>query len=238
MTKLIETAAMVLGGLSLFAVSFVAFTVVSGGPLEDVAVIGKFFASSEEDSDSDEPAPTTETPQEKPKTNTEVVEASLGSIGVWSLPSPFTQTELRTLTDELKGKLQQLDLREADLERREKDLASDQEIVTERFTSLETMRKDLEAFKAELMLREQEVIRDEGAAEERENARWADVARVIAGLEDEVAGRRLISFPAEEAATILLAMEPERAAELLNQLEGDDWKSYVEAYTDARAKVR
>lgn len=235
MTKLIETAAMVLGGLSLFAVSFVAFTVVSGVPLDDVAILGKLLPEPEEHAPA--PEEPTKTP-ERQRSNTAVVEASIGSIGAWSLPSPFTQSELRELAEELKAKLREIDLREAELDQRQKDVDAQLEVVAERFRALEEMRSDLEAFKAELLLREQEVLRDEAAAHERESARWGDVALVVAGLEDDEAGKRLTSFPPEDAARILLAMQPERAAELLNQLEGDDWKAYVEAYTEARARLR
>ena len=238
MTKIIEIAAMILGGLSLLAVSFVGFTVVSGSPLHEMAVIGKYFASEETEDDSAAPANSEPEEPEKPKTNTEVVETSLGSMGAWSLPSPFTQNELQSLTDELKTKLQRLDLLEAELQQREQQVEEDREVIAERFAALEDMRKDLEAFKAELSLREQEVLRDESAAQEQETARWQDVANVVAALEDDAAGRRLMSFPPEDAASILLAMDAERAAELLNLLDGDSWKDYVEAYTDARAKAR
>ena len=240
MSKIIEIVAMLLGGLSLLAVSFVGFSVLSGAPLQDVAVIGGMFATEDEDgakSNGSDAAPATP-PEPEKRSNTEVVEASIGSMGAWSLPSPFTQTELKSLADEMKGKLRRLDLREAELDQREKEVLADQELIAERFESLETMRKELEAFKAELTLREQEVLRDESAAQEEETARWGDVARVIAALEDEAAGLRLASFPPDDAASILVAMDPERAAELLNQLEGDRWKDYVEAYTEKRVKAR
>jgi len=233
MTKLIETAAMALGGLSLLAVSFVAFTVFSGTPLDEVAVLSKLLHG--QDAATEPPTEPVEVAPSKPRSNTDVVETTLGSLGAWTLPSPFTENELQTLTDELKTKLQRLDLRQADQDRREEELDADRKTVAERFDSLESMQKDLEAFKAELKLREQEVLRDEAAASERATARWTDVGRVIAALEDEAAGRRLSSFPPEDAARILLSMEPTRAAEILNQLEGDSWKDYVEAYTDLRA---
>lgn len=237
MTKIIETAAMALGGLSLFAVSFVGFSVFSGRPLRDVALIGGLLPPADE-AEATPPAggpQSSEPPAQDARTERQVVEASLGTLGAWSLPSPFTPNELRTLTEELKARLARLDLRQAELERASAELEADREVIAERFGALEEMRKDLEAFKAELILREQEVLRDEGAARERENERWTSVARVLSGLEDEAAGRRLASFTPEEGAQILLGMEETRAAELLNQLEGKLWKDFVGAYTEARA---
>lgn len=238
MTKIIETTAMVLGGLSLFAVSFVGFSVFSGRPLREMALVGSLLPP-EDEAESTAIAggqePVESAPREA-RTERQVVEASLGALSAWSLPSPFTPNELRTLSEELKAKLARLDLREAELERTAAELEADRDVIAERYEALEEMRKDLEAFKAELILREQEVRRDEGAAEERENERWTSVARVLSGLEDELAGRRLASFTPEEGAQILLGMDDTRATELLNQLEGKLWKDFVGAYTEAQAK--
>lgn len=236
MTKLIEAAAMLLGGLSLFAVSFVGFSVVSGTPLRDVAVVGKLL-DHEPLEEAPAGAAALETLPASRRTERQVIESSLGTLGTWSLPAPFTQEELRALADELQARLKTLDVRETQLDQRERDLESRDGEIAERYSTLEDMRKDLEAFKAELILREQEVRRDEGAREERESARWSGVARVIAGLEDEAAGRRLAAYGPEEAASILLAMDEARATEVLNQLEGERWKAFVNAYTEARARA-
>jgi len=236
MSKLIEIAAMVLGGLSLFAVSFVAFTTFSGTELGDVAVIGRFFEHDDDADDASE-APS-ETPPEAPeRTNAQVVEASLGVLGTWHLPAPYSSNELQALADELKMRRSRLELRRNDLDVREEALEAEKELIAERHRTLEAMQEELESFQSELVLREQEVRREERAVEETRTQRWKGIARVIAGLETPVASERLKTFEPVEAARILGQMDEERATTLLNELDGAIWKDYVDAYTDRLAEL-
>lgn len=238
MSKLIEIAAMVLGGLSLFAVSFVAFTMVSGTDMRRVAVIGSLLPEVAVDGDG-EPVAEPEThalPPMPQRTNEQVVEASLGVLGTWNLPSPYTQNELQALADELKMRRSRLELRANDLDVREQDLEAEQELIAEQHRTLEAMKAELEAFQAELALREQELRNEERAVADAHTERWKGVARVIAGLETDAAATRLKAFEPVEAARILTQMDDERAATLLNELDGKLWKDYVDAYTDLLAE--
>jgi len=231
MSKVIEIAAMTLGGLSLFAVCFLGFAVLSGTPLHQVAGIGRLF----------EPPPslTPEFPEESADTGTrpsprpedEVISSSIGVMGTWNLPSPYTQDELRSLTDELKGKLTVLELREQHLDDRELRLDDEASSIAERFESMERLRADLETFQRELELRELEVIRDETTTRDQATAQWRDIAVILADLKEEVAGQRLVEYPPEQAAAILRAMTPADASTVLNAIDPGRWKEYVDAYT-------
>lgn len=238
MSKLIEFAAMALGGLSLLAVSFVAFTMVSGTDMRDVAVIGKLLPQVETDGEpAGEPASNDRLPDPPKRTDQQLVEASLGVLGTWSLPSPYSHNELQALAEELKMRRSRLELRENDLDVREGELRAEHELIAERHRTLEAMKAELEAFQSELTLREQELLREEKAVADSRTERWKGIARVIAGLETEAAATRLKAFEPVEAARILGQMGDEQATTLLNELDGAVWKDYVDAYTDHLAEL-
>src|SRR5262245_22730687 len=210
MNRLIEIAAMVLGGVSLFAVCFVGFLTMSGKPLHEVAVIGRFFpapAGPEAGSGGGDQPPgdagaAQAPPSERPKdlTDPQVLDANLGILGAWTLPSPYSASELRTLQDQLKTRLRGLDEREAAVAAREHQVQEQVDALQEREQNLEHLRASLESYEAGLSEREQSLQLKEGAAEQRQQAKWAEVARVLAGLPDEDAGKRLLEYTPEDAA--------------------------------------
>jgi hypothetical protein len=250
MNRIIEMAALLLGGVSLFAVSFVAFVALSGKPLHEAPVIGRLFPAPTEpghgepsaaeggSAEHDARATSSSGDEHDPsvaravRSNEEVVSANVGMLGVFSLPSPYTTGELRALTDELKSRLFQVEQREHDLAEREHELQEEDRSLAERLASLQALQKELEAFELRLTEREGALERGEATEKQREQQKWAEVARVISGLEPEDAGSRLTGYEPADAARILRAMEDqERALELLNQIPEPRWMEYVEAYT-------
>lgn len=232
MNKTIEIAAMILGGVSLFAMCFLGFAVVANVPLYDVAVIGKLFPEPEV---NEEPADGgdggTGTPSQPTyRPDSQLLAANMGVLSTWKLDSPFTQGELKALVEELKLKQVQLDQRIREMAQRELEADQREESVAERFAALEELRLELERYEERLIQREAEVNRDEGAAQEFEDQRWAGLAKLLAAQETSVAGPRLRRYSPEEAAKILRAMDDKYAAKLLNSFEGDAFLEYGEAY--------
>jgi len=234
MSKVIEIAAVTLGGLSLFAVCFLGFAVLSGTPLHQVALVGHLFEPPELGMPLTTEGPRETQERSEPRPENDVISSSLGVMGTWNLPSPYTQDELRGLTDELKGKLTVLEMREQHLDEREQQLQEEADTIAERFESLERLRADLEAFQRELELRELEVIRDEKTTRDQATAQWRDVALILVDLDEDVAGQRLVEYPPEQAAAILRAMTPDQASTVLNAVDPARWKDYVDAYTKLR----
>ncbi|HED67087.1 MAG TPA: hypothetical protein ENJ09_16210 [Planctomycetes bacterium] len=237
MNRFIEILAMALGGLSLFSVCFFGFAILTGRPLSGIPGIGEAFKSHElQIPASETTAPSTEeaaagTLDREPRSKEDVVSAGIGVMGAWSLPSPYSQVELKSLADELKSKLAQLDARREDLERREAELDEKELAAREQYDLLESMRKHLEDYEAELDLRAQEIRRDEEAYTAKQRQVWADQATVLKALSDDLAGKRLLTYTPQEAAHILRSMEPEKATKILNAVPNDSWKEYVDAYT-------
>ena len=238
MNRIIEIAVMLAGGLSIFTVCFVGFVALSGKDMSEVAVIGGLFPGPEEDADGGAPADAEhEEPAEHELADAQVLDASLGVLGAWTLPSPYSTSELRMLSDEIKKKLRTLEERESALREREHTAAEREEDIVDRGKTLEKLRAELELYEQELAEREQAVARREQAANDAEGARWAEIARVIAGLEDEDAGKRLLEYSPADAAHILASLGDEtRASEILNQVQGPRWKEFVDAYTAERAR--
>ncbi len=232
---------MVLGGTSLFAVCFLAFAVQSGTALHDVPVVGSLLPDPTEQSEESEAGGSEPQERARPRrSDEEVLGSTLGVLGAWTLPSPYSPDELRGLADELKAKDYELETWENDLEGREKALEEEQALLAERFESLDRLRKGLEEFEARLTLRELEIARDEGAIEERETQRWIQVASVIAELEPGQAAELLSEYEPEDAARILAQLDSAGAAALLAELkntgQGTRWKEYVDAYSTASAR--
>lgn len=242
MNRVIEIVAMILGGLSIFLVFFVGFVAMSGKPVNQIAVIGKLFPGAHPAEQGEEGGHET-TPAASHETTTShlsdsaVIESSLGILSAWTLPSPYSTSELRQLSTEIKHRHEELEAREQALARRERAVQDDERGLDERRESLEELRKHLESVQKEIVLQEQALSKKVEASMAGEQARWGEVARVIAGLENEEAGKRIQEYSAQEAAKILRAMGDEaRASEILNQVPGAKWKEFVDAYTAEKAR--
>ena len=241
MNKSLELAAMALGGLSLFAVCFLGFAAMAGVPLHEVAVIGSLFPAPEEEGGT--PSPTTAElgfPSPTPPQDTSDTDPGISSRGVaggWMTESPFSHEELKDLADSLKLKKLELDQGLDDLARREAEADAREASIAEQFTSLENLRTSLEEYGAELNLRASEVARDESAAEERDDERWANLAKLFSEQPVEDAVKRIQAYPAEEATRILLHLEDDTASEILNSLSGDAFLEYAEAYAAAKSST-
>lgn len=245
MNRFMEIAALLLGGISLFTVCFVGFLGLSGKPMHEVALIGKFFeapagdgedgSATAEHAEGGDPA-SEEADAGHEKRDDEVIEASLGMLGAWTLPAPYTTSELRTLADELKRRLHRLEERDRGLDLRERGLEEQSESIAARTQDLESLRKELEAFEAALAERESVLQRGEKAELALRESKWSELGKVIAGLESEEAASRIAAYTPQEAAQILVTLgDGDRAVEILNQMQGERWKEYVDAYTDRSA---
>jgi len=246
MNRIIEIAAMAIGGLSLFLVAFVGFASLSGKDMSQVAVIGKLFPSREEEAGEHgegagevEHADTKPDEHKKGLSDAAVVEASLGVLSAWTLPSPYSTTELRGLSEEIKKKRAELEEFEHALARRERSVQDDEHELEERMKTLAELQQHLEDLQTELSEREQTVARRESAVEANVDSRWASVAGVIASIEEPAAAaKRLQEYEPEEAAKILRALGDDvRAGEILNAFDETRWKEYVAAYTAEKARA-
>ena len=240
MNRIIEIVAMSIGGLSLFLVCFVGFVSLSGRDASQVAVIGKLFpASKEPDEQAERVAGAVEPENQESLSDAAVIEASLGVLSAWTLPSPYSSSELRVLSEEIKRKHAELEQRELGLARRERALTEDEAELEERLRTLEELRSELEGLQQDLGERETEVLRLEDSARAAKDTRWAEVAGVIGAIDDAAAAaKRLQEYPPEEAAKVLRALgDDARAGEILNQVGGARWKEYVEAYTTEKARA-
>ena len=238
MNKAIEIVAILLGGLSLFTLCFLGFAALSGVPLKEVPVAGKLFQEEEAPAAAGpEAGPVAAGPAPVRRTDHEVLTSSLGVLGTWSLPSPYSATELRSLTEELKSRLLLLDQREDVLAGREREVDEQFELLAERMKGLEALRGSLEAFEAELDLREQELIQGEKSKAIRDRARWKEIANVIGALPTDEGSQRLLEYTPEDAALLLRSMEAGAAGELINALPRERWQEYLNAYTSAGPAV-
>ncbi|MBI1382990.1 MAG: hypothetical protein GC161_18115 [Planctomycetaceae bacterium] len=231
MNKALSIGLTAVGGLAFFTVSFLAFARLSGVPLHKVAVVGPILIPLLGiEPPSDEPqTPTGPAPKEFGSAQ-EVVRASVGALGAFSLPPPFEREGLQRLSDELKAKRAESDRRAEALAAKERDLADQLARLEHMSLDLSRLRDEFEAREAALELRAQEVQRDESAKDEAEAARWGKLGRLLAGLEPKDAGQRLLQHSPEDAARILGSLEPAKAAQILMALPKESWAAYSDAY--------
>jgi len=236
MGKFIEILAMVLGGLSLFAVCFLGFAVMSGKSLGEIPGIGRFVEPEAVAIETANLSPEKRTPApvKKPakRPSSQVIESAIGVLPTFDLPSPYSQVELTNLVNDLKNTRNALALREKAVGQRELEASDRERTLAERYKLLEKMRSELTDFEHELDLREQEIQRDEDAVDQSAKAKWAETAGVFAELETATAGERIVEYDAEEAAHILRAMDPAVATEILTAIPPDKWKEYLQAYSE------
>ena len=247
MNRLIEIVAMSVGGLSFFLVAFVGFASLTGRDVSQVAVIGKLFPSpAPHEPDAKDPAAEgaahdagAADEHARGMSDAAVIEASLGVLSAWTLPSPYSSSELRALSEEIKEKRAELEEVERALARRERAVQDDEGELAERLKTLEELQKHLENLQAELSEREQAVARQEDAVLASSDSRWTSVAGVVGAIEEPAAAAaRLQEYEPDEAAKILRALGDDvRAGEILNALEESRWKEYVGAYTAEKARA-
>jgi flagellar motility protein MotE (MotC chaperone) len=238
MNRIIEVVAMAVGGTSLFLVCFVGFTALSGRDVSQVAVIGKLFPAKGDEAPEDVAVPEVEPKREM--SDAAVVEASLGVLSAWTLPSPYSTSELRVLVQELESKRAELARREEALAKRERTVADDEQELAERLATLEELRAELERVQLDLEERRVVLGREEDAAAAGANARWSEVAGVLGVLDEpEDAAKKLQEYPPADAAKILRALgDDDQAGEILNAVAPARWKEYVDAYTAEKARAK
>lgn len=238
------------GGLALFGGAFVVSSALSGTPLYEVAMLKNFVHKPEEkDATTPEHGVTTEEPiaqahddesvhvdAAKPtKRDLQAVEANIGVLGSFLLPSPMSATELGELQGQLRHMVDEARGRLARIEEREKKLDEWEKSLEARFTEITEMRQLLEKHELELSMREDEAKRDEAAKNERETQSWKELAKFFEEGDPGDLAKRLAQFEPKDAVRILLALDDERASALVNALPPEKYHTYLEAY---RGEVR
>jgi vacuolar-type H+-ATPase subunit I/STV1 len=246
--KSIGTAVLMgVGSIGIFGGAFVGFAAMSGTPLHQIAFVKGFVKAPEEphtphDStaasidDHATPEHEPEPPADKHESpDPKVLEGSIGVLGSFLLPSPMSATELSRLQQELhtlvsdaKTRLERIHEREGKLDEWEKTLDA-------RFTSLKELQSALDKQELEVSLREEELKRDESAKSERDAQSWKELAKFFEEGDASKLVTKLMQFEPKEAVMILLALDDERASQLMNALPPDKYRAYLDAY---RGQVR
>lgn len=263
MTPPVKYAVMGVGALLLLAGSFVTFAALSGKPLHEVAILKNFVKAPEKPADekhepskepgegekhADEPATgehtstahaTTDekhTPPAPTTSERRAIEANVGVLGTFMLPSPFSADELSDLQKALHDANADAKRRIERIGTREKELAEWEHALEVRNNELQEMRALLEKKELELSLREDEVKRDEHAKSAREQQSWVELAKFFSDGDPEEMAKKLALFEPKDAVRILRALDDERASLLVNALPPDKYHVYLQAYRASAEK--
>jgi hypothetical protein len=244
MKRPLELALLGGGGLALFGLCFLAFLAVGGAPLAEVPVVGGLFAADEPAAGeagadagadpaaigaaSDSPLPARRSVRQ------EVLNASIGVLGGFAVPAPYSRDELEALVDELEG-------RNAELGERLDEVAARERTVSERLLMIEAQAKELEQLReeidvraAELELRALELRRDQESVSQDDTLRYANLASLYADGEVDQAATDLQALGAAEAAKVLRRLDDDRALALLRALPDQERRSFAEAWATTR----
>jgi flagellar motility protein MotE (MotC chaperone) len=243
------------GGLVLLGGSFVVFAALSGTPLHEVAILKNFVAAPAEGEDTPKHAPEPEhaAPESEHASETKhadaeplkprmspgdshALEANVGVLSAFMLPSPLSAGELSELQKSLRDTNNHAKKRLERIVSRERELDEWEHSLNERTKELQELRRVLERKELDITLREDEVKRDESAKNARETQSWGELAKFFSEGDPEDLAKKLVLFDPKEAVRILRALDDERAAALVNALPADKYHAYLEAYRASAPK--
>lgn len=158
------------------------------------------------------------------------LEANVGVLGTFMLPSPFSAEQLGDLQQALHEANADAKRRLERIAMRERELAEWEHALEVRNEELQKLRALLEGKELELSLLADEVKRDESAKSAREQQSWAELARFFSDGDPEELAKKLVLFEPKEAVRILRALDDERASLLVNALPPDKYHAYLQAY--------
>ena len=238
--KIVKYAAISLAAIVLFAASFFLFAILSGTPLDQLAVIGKYMAKSQDESQVPaDPETSVASELKEDRRPEEVVLSSATSpLQAFLLQSPFSTEELQQLQSELKSKITANAARQLDLNARQREIETREKHLEDRWSELEAIRNALNQRELELTQRGDEIDREARVAAETEEASWEGIASIFSEGKVKDLKDKLLAFPPEKAALIMKSLPESRAAELLQTLTGEDFRTYTDAYRKAMEASR
>jgi len=244
MKPAIKYAVMGGGALVLLFGSFVTFAALSGQPLHQVAVLKTFVQAPAEPAEHAAAQPETKFASPHPESGAQghgrtsgeeslkAVERTVGVLGAFTLPSPFSADELSDLSRKLHTGNRNLESRQKRIEQRERDLDDRERDLEARQQELTELRQKLLEKEAELHMLSDEITRDSEARNARDAASWKEISKFFEEGEADELAKKLLSFEPKEAAKILRSLDDERAGALVNALPADKYKEYLDAFRD------
>ncbi|MFT5079448.1 MAG: hypothetical protein ACI9D0_000038 [Bacteroidia bacterium] len=230
--KIIELAAIGIGGLSLFLASFLVFALSAGVPAHQVAIVGGLFPAPDV---GDQPTSSAiidgATPDIVEKTMDDVLISTLDRLPSYTIQSPFADDEMSTLVEELKRTklayeegVQDIEQREDALTKRDANLDEKDRILKDLMAALDRREMEMKLLQAEL---------DNGlkVADEAKEAEWATIATGFLGSNFEKLALLVGTYADEEAAMILKNLENDQRQGILDALSQDKFKEIMAAYS-------
>ncbi len=235
------------GGLVLLFGSFVTFAALSGQPLHKIAVLNLFVKAPEDAGESTpkppegehaaaQPPAAAQTDKPATKEDVKAVEQTIGVLGAFSLPSPFSTDQLTDLQQQLSRGTKDLKARLAKVEQRERELDDRERDIEQRQLELSEMQKKLNETESGLRMEAEENKRDSSAREARDAASWKELAKFFEEGEPADLAKKLLSFDRKDAAKILRALDDERASAIVNALPADKYHDYLDAFRAESSK--
>lgn len=230
--KIIELAAIGIGGISLFLASFLVFALSAGVPAHQVAIVGGLFPAPEvpERATTGVAIPGA-TPDIVEKTMDDVLISTLNRLPAYTIQSPFADDEMSELVEKLKGTKLAYEEGVRDIELREDALAKRDANLDERDRILKDLMAALDRREDEMRLLQMELDNGIRLADAAKEAEWATIATGFASDNYEQHAQRLGEYEAEESAMILKYLEADHRQNITDVLTPDVFKEIMAAYS-------
>jgi hypothetical protein len=232
MSKFGSTIGLAAGGTALLAATYFGVALAKGASPRAIPPVSWFAPLPH-----DEPADTAKAvPESSPAAESIVAmrppvsPMTAGVLGAFVLPSPFDSRELHDVQRKIAERVTSLDAREAELERRARELDDWQRTLDLRVQEIAALR---DGSGAESAPADAAGISDADPAQ-GEGDSWSTVAPLFQDGDPEEVAAKLAEFTPAEAASILKGLEADRAVELLNALPQDRYKPFLDAWRKAK----
>ncbi|MDG1499222.1 MAG: hypothetical protein P8N31_06540 [Planctomycetota bacterium] len=232
LNKIIEFAAIGIGGLSLFLASFLVFALSAGIPASQVAIVGGLFpepevskqASSGEVIDGAMPGIVE-------KTMDDILISHLDRLPTFTIQSPFADDEMAELIDKLKSTKLAYEEGVRNIEEREDALIKRDANLDEKDRILKDHMAALDRREAEMRLVQMELDNGIRVADAAKEAEWATIATGFGGDNYKQHAERLVGYKAEESAMILKYLEADQRQNITDVLAAEDFREIMAAYS-------
>lgn len=232
MNSILKIAVFGIGGISLFAGTYVGIAAISGAPMHEVAGLSSFFDAPETGEAIEGQPESTAEGEAAPETDGQkLLEENAGLLGGFMIESPFTGTEMRNLVSELKKQMREMRVERERLAVRELELDEREQALRERQAQLADQRTMLEDLETTIALSMGELEHAETVQDEKDLQALRQMAKLYDGDDETVNVLMLTEESPADAAVILRELGDKKAAGLLRLITpASERRKFMDAY--------
>ena len=227
MKKPFKFAALGLGAMALFSMTYFAIFAVMGVPATETPVAERVFGKKAGSVSPARPVVIKHAP--KPDPAVKSAQRASDVLGAFVLPAGVQAETLRTLKSELFDQLEKVRGMRAELDQRDRDLTDREQDLSDRFNELMSLRSRLDEYHLELEARAEELDHQQSTRDQPGDAKLIEMSAYLVEGDAIHAAALLSGMDPSDAAQVLDVLEPERAGEILRSMSPEASRKVWEA---------